>query len=61
MDRARTNFREVFAYPVWRETVRAFVIFIVLFGALVAIGGELAFRELSLNELRERLAREAIS
>jgi len=56
MDRARTNFREVFAYPVWRETVRAFVIFIVLFGALVAIGGELAFRELSLNELRERLA-----
>ncbi len=56
MDKITTSFRNTFVYPVWRETLRAFVIFSVLIIALVAVGGELAFRELSLNELRERLA-----
>jgi signal transduction histidine kinase len=40
---------------VRRETVRAFVISSVLLVALLAIGGELAFRELSLKVLRHRL------
>ncbi len=56
LGRFATGFRDTFAYPVWRETLRAVVIFTVLFIALVAVGGELAFRELSLNVLRERLA-----
>lgn len=50
------NFRDTFVPPVGRETMRAFAIFSVLLFALVAIGGELAFRDLSLGMLRERLA-----
>ena len=49
-------FRDTFAYPVWRESLRAFAIFLLLFLALFAIGGELAFRQLGLEQLNERLA-----
>jgi signal transduction histidine kinase len=49
------DFRDTFAPPVRRETVRAFAISSVLLLALLAIGGELAFRELSLTVLRHRL------
>jgi signal transduction histidine kinase len=38
-----------------KETVRAFAVFSVLLIALLAIGGELALRELSLTVLRDRL------
>jgi len=38
-----------------KETVRAFVVFSALLVALLAIGGELALRELSLSVLRDRL------
>jgi signal transduction histidine kinase len=49
------DFRDIFAKDALRETVRAFFIFTVLVLALVAIGGQLAFRGLSLGVLRERL------
>ncbi len=49
------HFRHVFARPGGREALRALIIFSVLFVAIVAIGGELAFRELSLGVLRTRL------
>jgi signal transduction histidine kinase len=49
------GFRDLFAAPVIRETLRAFLLFSVLLLTLLAILGELAFRDLSLNVLRERL------
>jgi len=49
------DFRDIFARDALRETIRAFIIFTVLVLALVAIGGQLAFRGLSLGVLRERL------
>ena len=49
------DFRQTFAPSVDRETLRAFAIFTVLLVALLALGSELAFRELSLNVLRDRL------
>lgn len=49
------DLRDTFAPSVDRETLRAFAIFTVLLVALLALGGELAFRELSLNVLRDRL------
>lgn len=48
------HFRDMFVSPVGRETTGAFVVFGVLLAGLVAIGGELAFRELRLGVLRER-------
>jgi signal transduction histidine kinase len=53
--RATSRFRDLFATPVGPETVRAFLVFGVLVVALVGIAGELAFRDLSLGVLRERL------
>jgi len=50
-----SGFRDLFAAPLGRETIRAFVVFSLLMASLVAIGGELAFRDLSLSVLRERL------
>jgi signal transduction histidine kinase len=47
-------FRDTFVFPAGRETLRAFLIFGILLVALVGIGGELAFRDLSLSMLRER-------
>jgi signal transduction histidine kinase len=49
-------FRDTFASPLGRETLRAVLLFLAVLLALAAIGGELAFRELRLNVLRERLA-----
>jgi len=51
---ALSYFRDTFVFPAGRETLRAFLIFGVLLVALVGIGGELAFRDLSLSMLRER-------
>ena len=51
----KPDFRSTFADKSWRETVRAFLVFGVLVVALVGIGGDLAFRRLSINVLRERL------
>ena len=48
------HFRELIASSVTRETLRASVVFGVLLIALVGIGGELIFRDLSLTVLRER-------
>ena len=49
------DFRDMFARDALRETLRAFLVFTVLALALVAIGGHLAFRGLSLGVLRDRL------
>ena len=55
MSQQTADFRDIFAMDALRETLRAFLIFTVLALALVAIGGHLAFRGLSLGVLRERL------
>jgi len=55
MRRALSNFRDSFAYPLGAETVRAFLVFGVLLLAVVAITAELAFRDLGLDVLRERV------
>jgi signal transduction histidine kinase len=47
--------RDLFARPFGKETVRAFAVFSLLLVALLAVGGELALRELSLTVLRDRL------
>jgi len=53
--RPSLHFRQTFAYPAGRETVRAFVLFTLFLGILLAIAGQLAFREVSLAVLTERL------
>jgi signal transduction histidine kinase len=50
-----SNFREVFAMPAGGETVRAFLIFGFLLLALVGIASQLAFREVGLKVLANRL------
>jgi signal transduction histidine kinase len=50
-----TSFRDSFASQALRETLRAFLIFTFLTLALVTIGGQLAFRGLSLGVLREKI------
>ncbi len=55
MKRGPLHFRDIFAIPAGRETVRAFLIFGILLLSVVAIGGELTFRGLSLSVLNERL------
>jgi signal transduction histidine kinase len=60
----QANFRDIFARPMGKETVRAFAVFSVLLVAMLAIGGDLALRELSLSVLRDRLdlgRREAVA
>ena len=51
----RFGFRETFAYPGSRETLRAFAVFGLLLAALVTIAGQLTFRELSLQVLERRI------
>lgn len=53
--RDRANFRDSFASQGGRETLRAFLVFGVLVVTLVGVGGELAFRDLSLAVLRDRM------
>ena len=49
------NFRDTFASRASGETVRAFSIFGLLLAALIFIVVQLAFRELSLQVLTERI------
>jgi signal transduction histidine kinase len=51
----RGHFRFNFVYPEWREATRAFAVFSLLLAGLLAIAVQLAFRELSLKVLTERL------
>jgi len=53
--RPNQYFREIFALSPLGGTRRAFGVFSLLLIALTAIGSELAFRQLSLDVLRERL------
>lgn len=53
-NRVSFDFRDFFAFG-GGETLRAFVLFGFLVSALIAIGSHVAFRELSINVLRERL------
>ena len=50
------HFREVFTAPGGGETVRAFVIFGALLLVLAGIAGQLAFREVSLTVLSNRMS-----
>jgi signal transduction histidine kinase len=53
--RAAFDFRETFAGPAGQGTARAFAVFSLLLAALLSIGGELAFRELSIDVLRKQI------
>jgi hypothetical protein len=50
-----TGFRDIFAEPIGGETLRAFLVFSVLVVALLGIGGELVFRDMSLEVLKQRV------